>query len=262
MNVLERIAERVRVRVAEDRAREPLEALLRRGAERQPADFRAAFDRPGLNVIAEVKLASPSEGPIAPGADPVRVASDYLAHGAQAISVLTERDHFAGDPAYLGAIRARHPQARLLMKDFVVDEWQVARARADGADAVLLIVALLGESGLRRFLRTTRDAGLTALVEVHDAEEMRVAANEGASLIGVNNRDLKTLRVSLETSERLAPLAPSDATLISESGLSRRAELDRLRGAGYRGFLIGTTLLRTGCPGKSLAGLLADGVSG
>ena len=259
MSVLDQIAARVRTRVAEARALEPLDALLRRADARQPGDFRAAFCGPGIHIIAEVKRASPSEGPIAMDVDPAAVAGEYLAAGAAAISVLTERDHFSGAPAHLAAIRQRHPGARLLMKDFVVDEWQVARARADGADATLLIVALLGATGLRRLLDAAREIGVSALVEVHDAEELRIAAGEGASLIGVNNRDLKTMKVSLATSERLASVAPAGATLISESGLARREELDRLGALGYRGFLIGTTLLRGGRPGATLAALLAGG---
>jgi indole-3-glycerol phosphate synthase len=261
-NVLERIAGQVRRRIEEDRALESLDRLLARGEARAPRDFAAAFagvsHAPGaaLRVIAEVKRASPSEGAIA-NLDPAWVAREYLANGATALSILTERDSFGGSPEYLARIRAENPEALLLMKDFMVDDYQFAQARANGADCVLLIVALLGAEGTARFLALARERGLSALVEVHDEEELRIAAGEGATFIGVNNRDLKSLVVSLETSERLAGLAPAGATLISESGLRARAELERLSSLGYRGFLMGTTFMRTGQPGEALRKVLA-----
>jgi indole-3-glycerol phosphate synthase len=254
--VLGRIAEQVRVRVAEDRAREPRPEPM----ARKPADFAAAFagkSPVGAHVIAEVKLASPSEGAIASKADPVTVAGEYLSAGARALSVLTERDQFGGSPAYLRSIREAHPSALLLMKDFMVDEYQFDCALRDGADAVLLIVALLGEEGTRRFLRSASERGLTALVEVHDEAELEIAGRVGARLIGVNNRDLKTLKISLEASSRLLPLAPAGATLIAESGLKTAADVTRLQSLGFSGFLIGTHFMKTGKPGQALAELLA-----
>ena len=223
---------------------------------RRPRDFAAAFASHGTHIIAEVKLASPSEGPLGPGLDPVKVAGEYLTMGAQALSVLTERDEFGGSPEYLRAIRCAHPEALLLMKDFMVDEYQFECALRDGADAVLLIVALLGEKGTFAFLRKAEDRGLSALVEVHDERELAIAARCGAMLIGVNNRDLKTLKISLETSARLAPLAPRTATLISESGYTSASDVMKMRGAGYRGFLIGSHFMKSGHPGRALSELL------
>lgn len=261
MSVLHRIAEQVLFRIEEDKADPERMAELGRAPARRPRDFRQAFLEAGArpHVIAEVKLASPSEGDIALGADPVAVAGDYLRAGARAISVLTERDFFKGSPDYLRAIRRAHPEALLLMKDFVVDEHQLDCAVHDGADAVLLIVALLEslQAGLTRaFLLRALGLGLTPLVEVHEEREMQVAVECGARLIGVNNRNLKTLEVSLETSERLAALAPPGATLIAESGLRTPQDLRRLGGVGYRGFLIGTSFMKSGKPGVALAELL------
>ncbi len=265
--VLGRIAQRVRERVEAEKADSLASAGLQRELEspgrRRPRDFLPAFgpagvarDRPA--VIAEVKLASPSEGNIAAGADPVAVAGAYLGAGARALSVLTEPDFFKGSPAYLRAIRARYPDALLLMKDFVIDDHQLERAVVDGADAVLLIVALLGRAGTRSFLLRALGLGLTPLVEVHDRDELEIAAACGARLIGVNNRNLKTMEVTLETSLRLAPLAPEGAVLISESGIRTAEDIARLARAGYRGFLVGTGLMKTGDPGGALTRLMAS----
>ncbi len=256
-NVLERIAGNVRKRLEEDRAAESLERVLERAAERQPRDFAAAFARESKSprIIAEVKRASPSEGAIA-DLDPSWVAREYLGGGATALSVLTERDSFGGSPEFLKKIRGENPGALLLMKDFMIDEYQFAQARANGADAVLLIVALLGQAGTRAFLDLARRHGLTALVEVHDEEELKIALGEGASLVGVNNRDLKTLKVSLSTSERLAEQIPSGVISISESGLSTRDELEWLTSLGYSGFLMGTTFMRTRQPKSAIQRIL------
>jgi indole-3-glycerol phosphate synthase len=251
-DALARIEKKVRERLDAERGR----AI---GPGRTPRDIEAAFRRPGgPHVIAEVKLASPSEGDIAPGADPVAVAGEYLAAGAAALSILTERDFFKGSPDYLRAIRARFPDALLLMKDFVVDELQLDIAREIGADAVLLIVALVGPERLPALLAAARERGLSVLVEVHDEAELAIAARSGARLIGVNNRNLKTLAVSLDTSERLASLAPKGATLISESGISTGDDVKRLGRLGFHGFLVGTSLMKTGKPGAALAKLLGS----
>jgi indole-3-glycerol phosphate synthase len=244
--------------VAALKAREPLEKLAARAAQAPaPHDFLAAFDPgPLARVIAEVKLASPSEGDILPDADPVAVAGDYLSNGAAALSVLTEPRWFKGDIAYLVAIRRRYPLARLLMKDFVVDEYQLQLARASGADAALILLAMLEPDQARALYKAAIALGLTALVEVHDEAELELARSLGARLIGVNNRNLKTMKVSLDASERLAAAAPRDAILISESGIRTREDLDRLTALGYRGFLIGTHFMRTGHPGQALKQLL------
>jgi indole-3-glycerol phosphate synthase len=254
MGLLDRIARDVRSRL-EARQSSRDGSRLREAARcaRRPANLREALSARVPQIIAEVKLRSPSEGVIAAGLDPVQVAHDYLAHGASALSILTEEDHFGGHASILAASRERFPQAYLLMKDFIIDEEQLFEARLNGADAVLLIVALLGEKRSGELLNACRELGLSGLVEVHDESEMHAAARIGADLIGVNNRDLKTLKVSLDVSRRLAPHAPKSATLVAESGLKTAADLLDLQKRGYSAFLIGTSFMRTGRPGLALA---------
>lgn len=253
---LDEIAGRVRKRL--EREKELLPERNLRGMNpdaRQPFDFAEAFQGEGLNVIAEVKFASPSEGDIAPDLEPLGVAKGYLENGAVALSVLTEPDFFKGSPDYLAHIRSHYKDAHLLMKDFVVDPYQLAKAWVYGADAVLLIVALLGKD-TGKFLAKAQEDGLSCLVEVHDEKEMKTALDAGATLIGVNNRNLKTMEVSLSTSEHLAKLAPKSITLISESGIKTNDNLKALRAMGYSGFLVGTALMKTQKPGEALSKLL------
>jgi indole-3-glycerol phosphate synthase len=206
----------------------------------------------GINVIAEFKRRSPSKGMIREGADPIEIARAYQAGGAVAMSVLTEEDYFAGSLEDLRQVKAT-VDLPVLRKDFIVDEYQVYESAAAGADALLLIVAALDDELLLRLRRLAEDElQMDALVEVHTSEEMRRAAACGAKLIGVNNRDLRTFEVSLETSLSLAREAPSEALLISESGLKTSDDLQRLRDAGYRGFLIGETLMRADDPAAAL----------
>jgi indole-3-glycerol phosphate synthase len=259
--VLDEIARFTVGRLADQKRALPPEKLLSEGT-RRPQPFAAAFAQgAGPHVIAEIKRSSPSEGKIAPDADPVEIAGQYLAAGATALSVLTEPGFFGGDVEFLARIRKAHPGARLLMKDFVLDEYQLAQARYFGADAILLIVAMLDPDALVRLYRAARALGLETLVEVHDEAELEAASGLGATLIGVNNRNLKTMQVDLATSERLAPRAPRGATLISESGLGTRADLERLSSKGFHGFLIGTSFMRTGKPGAALAKLLAGSLA-
>jgi indole-3-glycerol phosphate synthase len=260
--VLAEIARYTRTRIAREMEALPRTELEKRAARaREPRPLREAFEQPGLHVIAEIKRASPSEGPIAPDADPVAIAREYLAAGARALSVLTEPGFFRGNVEFLSRIRSEFPEARLLMKDFVLDEYQLLQARAFGADSVLLIVAMLEEEELSRLFNQAHALGFEPLVEVHDEHELEAAHRLGAKLIGVNNRNLKTMAVSLETSSRLVRLAPQGACLVAESGLSARADLDRLSKEGFRAFLIGTTFMKSGNPGKALAGLLGKGAS-
>jgi indole-3-glycerol phosphate synthase len=255
--VLSQIAECTKKRLAEQKKSMPPERLMAQArAARVPHNFAEAFQKPGLHVIAEIKRASPSEGSIAPDADPVAVAREYLQAGATALSVLTEPEFFKGDVDFLSRIRAEEKDALLLMKDFVLEEYQVAQARFYGADAILLIVALIEETVLKRLFKLTRELGLEALVEVHNEAELKIAARLGAKLIGVNNRNLKTMEVTLRTSEFLVKQAPKGATLISESGLTAREELEYLKALGFKGFLMGTTFMKTGEPGLALKDLL------
>lgn len=240
MNVLSEIIakKRERVREAKTRAR--------------PHALRGALQADGVNIIAEFKRRSPSKGMIREGANPIDIARAYEAGGAVAMSVLTEEDYFAGSLDDLRQVRST-VDLPVLRKDFIVDEYQVYESAIAGADAILLIVAALDDESLFRLRRLAEDElQMDALVEVHTSDEMKRAAACGAKLIGVNNRDLRTFAVSLDTSLSLAREAPSEALLISESGLNSAADLQRLYEAGYRGFLIGETLMRSDDPAEAL----------
>jgi len=246
MNVLSEIIAKKRVRVREAKTRV------------NPHAFRRALQKDGINVIAEFKRRSPSKGMIREGANPSDVARAYQAGGAVAMSVLTEEDYFAGSLDDLREVKSA-VELPVLRKDFIVDEYQVYESAAAGADAILLIVAALDDELLSRLRRLAEDElGMDALVEVHTSDEMKRATACGAKLIGVNNRDLRTFAVSLETSLSLAREAPSEALLISESGLNNSADLQRLYAAGYRGFLIGETLMRADDPAAALRNFRND----
>ena len=259
MNVLSEIMARKRERVNEAKALIGLEQLReeafakRRGS--QPHALRSALQSEGVNIIAEFKRRSPSKGVIRAGADLESMVRSYEAGGAVALSVLTEEDFFDGS---LNDLRTAKLTVALpaLRKDFVVDEYQVYESAAAGADAVLLIVAALDDRLLASLRRLAEDElGIDALVEVHDEAEMDRAAGCGATLVGVNNRNLRTFEVSLETSVRLARVAPREALLVSESGLNERADLRRLREQGFHGFLIGESLMRARDPDSALRDL-------
>jgi indole-3-glycerol phosphate synthase len=221
-----------------------------------PHVFSDALQADGVNVIAEFKRRSPSKGVIRPDADLLQIVKGYEAGGAAAISVLTEEDYFSGSLDDLRAVKAA-VRLPVLRKDFVFDEYQVYESAAAGADAILLIVAALDDElllDLRRLAEHT--LGLDALVEVHTLDELRRSVACGANLIGVNNRDLRTFEVSVETSLSLAREAPPDALLVSESGLRSHDDLRRLHAAGYRGFLIGETFMRAHDPQQALRNVL------
>jgi len=253
--VLDKIAKSTRARIEKAKRDIPLEKLESMPRRRPVLDFIKAVSGPEARVIAEVKPKSPSD-PVPVDLDPVETGLDYARNGASAISVLTEPDFFGGS---LDTLRALHERLSvpLLMKDFFLDPYQVRQALAYGADAALLMVSLLGREGLGEMLAETRKAGLAALVEAYTEEEMAIALDAKAPLIGVNNRNLKTLGVDLEVTRRLAAMATgSGAVLVAASGLRSRAELEERRALGYTGFLIGTTLMRSGRPGAALAELL------
>ncbi|MBI4352016.1 MAG: indole-3-glycerol-phosphate synthase [Elusimicrobia bacterium] len=254
--VLEKIAASVRGRIAREKLRVPAEALRARAARRQPAlDLAAAFAGKGPGIIAEVKLRSPSDPALGLGLDPVAAALAYARNGARALSILTEPEFFGGSLEIFSAVRGK-TGLPLLMKDFFVDVYQFAQARARGADAVLLIAALLGKE-LGGMMKEASALGLSVLVETHTEAEMEAALGAGARLIGINNRDLKTLEVDLAVTRRLAPMARgNDITLISESGIRNRTDIKELAALGCRGFLIGTAFLKTGRPGAALAEIL------
>jgi indole-3-glycerol phosphate synthase len=240
MNVLSEILAKKRERVREAKS------------SVRPHALRSALQADGINIIAEFKRRSPSKGVIRADANPTEIARAYEAGGAVAMSVLTEEDYFAGSLDDLRQVKSA-VELPVLRKDFIFDEYQVYESAAAGADAILLIVAALDDELLASLRRLTEDElHIDALVEVHTSDEMRRAAACGAKLIGVNNRDLRTFEVSLDTSLRLAREAPTDALLITESGLNNSADLQRLYDAGYRGFLIGETLMRADDPEQAL----------
>ena len=258
MDVLAEIIAKKRERVLAAKQGVSLDQLRRLAVVRKTHAFSDALRGAGINIIAEFKRRSPSKGMIRPDADLQEIARAYQAGGAVAMSVLTEEDYFAGALDDLREAKAT-VALPVLRKDFVVEEYQVYESAAAGADAILLIVAALEDellAGLRQLAE--EELGMDALVEVHTSVEMSRAAACGANLIGVNNRDLRTFEVSLETSLSLAREAPREALLISESGLHSAADLQRLRDAGYRGFLIGETLMRAGDPEHALRSLLGS----
>jgi indole-3-glycerol phosphate synthase len=215
------------------------------GRARLASDFAGALKGDCVRLIAEVKRASPSRGTIAAAFDPVSVAKTYAQSGAAAISVLTESRFFQGGLGVLDDVRVCLGEGGppLLRKDFIFDPYQVYEARAHGADALLLIVAILEAGRLKELMELTHDLGMECLVEVHDEAELNTALGTGARVIGLNNRDLSTFSVDLATTERLRPLVPSDRVVVSESGIRTRDDMKRLRGCGVDAVLIGEALM-------------------
>ncbi len=254
--ILDDIVRAKRDEIAEHRRKRPLEALTDAEIYRAPRrGFAASLGAPGRAIIAEVKKASPSRGVIRADFDPVKIARDYAASGARAISVHTDAPFFQGSLAYLEAIR--HVVDRpLLRKDFLIDPYQLQEARAFGADAVLLIAAILPGDALRDMVAQAEGLGLDALVEVHSQSEQVRAARCESRFLGIKNRDLRTFVTRLEISESLAPLAPRGATVVAESGFKTIADLERLEAAGVRAFLIGESLMAAADPGAALRTLL------
>ena len=220
-------------------------------------DFGAALAEPGLQVIAEIKRKSPSAGLIAAGLDPAEQARRYAAGGAAAISVVTEPDFFGGSLEDLQAV-CNAVDLPVLRKDFIVDETQMYEAKAAGADAVLLIVAALGESSLNDLLTVAAELEIEALVEAHDAAELEVANRSGATIIGVNNRDLRTFETNLATAEVLAPSIAAP-TKVAESAVSTGAAAARMAAAGFDAILVGEALVRSPDPAALVAELRAAG---
>jgi indole-3-glycerol phosphate synthase len=254
-SVLDRIIANTRAELAARKtslAPAALEALALAAAPPRPF-AEALRGGPHLALIAEVKKASPSRGVLMPNFDPLALARTYLAHGARAISVLTDERFFQGSLAFLQGIRedqaagdgVQKPAAPLLRKDFIVDAYQVWEARAAGADALLLIVAALDHAALRELLAATHALGMQALVEVHDEPELARALAEGAQVIGVNNRDLRSFEVDLATTERLAALLPTAnrPLLVAESGIFHAPDVARLASCGADAILVGEALV-------------------
>lgn len=260
-DLLGAIVAATRTRVAHASSRVAAAGLARRVDVMPPTrGFRAALAASGVRVIAECKRRSPSRGVLRAEYDPAAIARRYAEAGAAAISVLTEPTFFDGALAHLDAVR-RAVDVPLLRKDFVVDGYQLLEARVSGADAVLLIVAALDDEALRRLAQGARALGLDVLVEVHDDAELDRAIAAGADIIGVNNRNLRTLAVDVNVSFRLAARMPAGAFAVAESGVTSGADVRRLQAAGYRAFLIGERFMTATDPGAALAGLLAGAAS-
>ena len=264
---LDTILASTRASVAAAKARTPVAELERQAALHQPRGWASALRRraaSGPAIIAEIKKASPSKGLIRADFDAAWLAGRYQSSGAAALSVLTDTPYFDGSLRNLELASESVPLP-CLRKDFMVDEYQIVEARAHRADAILLIAAALTDSEMKRFAQTARNLSLDVLVEVHTADELdRVLSTlgeDGADAIGVNNRDLKTFDVKLETSLSLIDRIPASVVRVAESGISTGEDIGRLRNAGFDAFLIGESLMRQPDPGAALAALLAEAMA-
>ena len=255
-DILTQIVARKRERLDESKRERPF-AVLREAINKYPqsGNFICALRRDGINIISEVKRRSPSKGIIRADFDPLAIARNYTTNGAAAISVLTEEDHFDGSLDDLRAI-SRITDRPLLRKDFIFDDYQIYEAIEVGASAILLIAAMLDVSLFNDLLQTAHGLGLDVLVEVHDRDEAEKVLRGDVRLLGVNNRNLRTFVTTIETSIELAQELPRELTLVSESGIRTRADIDRLRGAGYHAFLIGEELMRSADEGAALRELI------
>jgi indole-3-glycerol phosphate synthase len=261
VTILDEILAVKRTEIAAARAARSLSDLdtVARGADPIRSLLSALRRPPGdpVHFIAEIKRASPSAGRIRPGADPADIARDYARGGAAALSVLTDRTFFDGDLGFLARCRAA-VSLPLLRKDFLIDPYQVAEARAAGADAILLIVAALDSSQLAELLAAARSYALDALVEVHDLAEADVALAAGATLLGVNHRDLKTFTMDMTLTAQIAPRVPPSVVLVGESGIRTAADVRQLGAAGAHAVLVGEHLMRAASPGDALLALRGE----
>jgi indole-3-glycerol phosphate synthase len=258
-DILARILSSKAKEVAAARLRQPLERLAEQARrEPQPRDFvgalRAKIAAGAPAVVAEIKKASPSRGVLRPIFDPGAIAGRYEAGGATCLSVLTDSEYFHGAPEHLRAAREAC-SLPVLRKDFIVDPYQVAEARALGADCVLLIVAALDDARLAELEASARSFGMAVLVEVHGAQELDRALALATPLIGINNRDLRTFEVSLETTLELLPRVPAERIVIAESGILEPRDVAQLRAGGVQAFLVGEAFMRAADPGAALRAL-------
>lgn len=253
--ILAEIGQQKQKEVAELHSRLPV--LEQQAYERKfpPRDFAKALSQRTPAIIAEIKKASPSRGVLQPDFHPAFLAHAYQEGGAACLSVLTDREYFQGSLHDLEAARAA-VRLPVLRKDFIIDRAQIFEAAAHGADCILLIAAMLEVNELRRFREEAGKVGLPALVEVHDQDELQMAIDSGAEMIGVNNRNLQTFEVALDTSLRLSFLMPTNVTRVSESGIYTRADIELLSGAGYHAFLVGESLMMSPDPAAALQALV------
>jgi indole-3-glycerol phosphate synthase len=254
--ILDRIVEVKRREAAERKEALPLavlEGII--GGMPPTRDFRKSLDGGDCAIIAEVKRRSPSQGTLREDFDPAGIAREYESHGAAAVSVLTDETFFGGSSGDLSAVR-NAVFLPVLRKEFIIDPWQIHEARAIGADALLLIAAVLAERELREYRELASFLGMASLVEIHDRGELEKALRTGAEIIGINNRDLRTFATDIRTSLDLAPHIPADRLVVSESGIRTRGEIEILMQAGIRTFLIGETLMTAPEIGDTLKRLL------
>ena len=254
-SVLTRIVDVKRREVERLKVEMPLANLMKRiEGQTFPLDAASVLHRDRVAIIAEIKKASPAKGLLMPNFDAATLAETYVGNGASAISVLTNVDHFQGSIEHLEtARRVAYPAGvPVLRKEFIFDPYQVYEARAYGTDLILLIVAMLDAADLRSMQALSHDLGMQCLVEVHDELELDTALEIGATIIGINNRDLRTFKTEIETTERLAPSIPPDKTIVSESGINTTDHIRRVRDAGAHAALIGEALVTSGDPGAKL----------
>jgi indole-3-glycerol phosphate synthase len=260
-DILAKIVARKHGEIAERSARVDRAGLERRLPQAPPprgfaAALQARVDAGGAAVIAEIKKASPSKGVIRPDFRPAEIARSYELGGATCLSVLTDVDFFQGDDAYLQQARAAC-SLPVLRKDFTIDPYQVLEARVLGADCILLIVAVLDDAALAELSHLAMDLGMDVLVEVHDLDELQRALQLAVPLVGINNRNLRTFEVSLDTTSSMKAAVPADRLLVTESGITTPADVARMRGEGVHAFLVGETFMRADDPGTELRRLFA-----
>ena len=255
--ILDEIVEKRKIQLEREMAAADIETVKKAAErlDRHCISFKNALAKPDrLSVISEVKKASPSKGLIQPNFDPVKIAKEYETCGADAVSCLTEEHYFQGSSEYFKAIR-QAIGLPMIRKDFIIDEYQIYEARLMGADAILLIAAVLDDEKLKRFGDTARSLGLDILAETHDESELERVLALDFDIIGINNRNLKTFEVTLETTARLAGMIPEEKVIVSESGIKDNADMKTVRSYGADAVLIGETLMRSGNIGATLTAL-------
>lgn len=256
--ILDKIVAGKRAELKETKSRLPLQEMKARAALAGPSrDFKRSLRAPGLSLVAEIKKASPSVGVIREDFDAEKIAKIYEAAGASAISVITEEKHFLGRLDYLSLVK-RAVSLPILRKDFIIDEYQIYESKVFGADAILLIAAVLKDDELKRFIQIAEEIGLATLVEVHSEDELKRAFELGAQVIGINNRDLNTFKVDIETTLTLNKLITSDKIVVAESGIKSREDILRLEEAKVDAVLIGEALMRSGDIGFKIDELFKD----
>ncbi len=255
--ILDEIVEKRKIQLEREKAAADFETVKKAAErlDRRCISFKSALAKPNkLSIISEVKKASPSKGLIQPNFDPVKIAKEYETCGADAVSCLTEEHYFQGSSEYFKAIR-QAIGLPMIRKDFIIDEYQIYEARLMGADAILLIAAVLDDEKLKRFGDTARSLGLDILAETHDESELERVLALDFDIIGINNRNLKTFEVTLETTVRLAGMIPEGKVIVSESGIKDNTDMKTVRDYGADAVLIGETLMRSGNIGATLTAL-------